>query len=135
RASHRVADDRRRRLSPRRSVKPARSGKCVCASSGSSVTTRAVPELRDLNPHMKPRSGADYPCPYGLCGGEGFVLDEEPNSARPCECRVQRITHARSRRLRNQIPDKYRDVAFDREPARTLLAELGTLGSYLRACP
>ena len=104
----------------------------MCAPSGSSVTTRAVAELRDLNPHMRPRSGTDYPCPHGLCGGEGFVLDEETNTARPCECRVQRITHARSRRLRNQIPDKYRDVAFDREPARTLLAELGTVGSYLR---
>ena len=89
-------------------------------------------EIRDLNPHMRPRSGTDYPCPHGLCGGEGFVLDEETNTARPCECRLQRITNARSRRLRNQIPEKYRDVAFDREPARTLLSELGVLGTELR---
>jgi DNA replication protein DnaC len=89
-------------------------------------------EIRDLNPHMRPRSGSDYPCPHGLCGGEGFVLDEETNTARPCECRLQRITNARSRRLRNQIPEKYRDVAFDREPARTLLSELGVLGTDLR---
>src|SRR3978361_1416779 len=86
-------------------------------------------EVRDLNPHMRPRSGSAYPRPHGLCGGEGFVLDEETNTARPCECRLQRITNARSRRLRNQIPEKYRDVAFDREPARTLLAELGMLGT------
>lgn len=87
---------------------------------------------RDSNPHMLPRSGTDYPCPYGLCGGEGFVLDDETNVARPCECRLQRITHARSRRLRNQIPEKYRDAAFDREPAVSILGELGPVGRELR---
>lgn len=87
---------------------------------------------RDQNPHMLPRSGSDYPCPYGLCGGEGFVLDEDTNTARPCECRLQRITHARSRRLRNQIPEKYQGVSFEREPARTLLQQLGPVGSHLR---
>jgi DNA replication protein DnaC len=87
---------------------------------------------RDRNPHMRPRSGTDYPCPHGLCGGEGFVLDEETNVARPCECRVQRITHARSRRLRNQIPERYQGASFDREPARSLLTELGPVGSHLR---
>ena len=89
-------------------------------------------EVRDLNPHMRPRSGTDYPCPHGLCGGEGFVLDEETNVARPCECRIQRITHARSRRLRNQIPERYQGASFDREPARSILAELGPVGSHLR---
>ena len=87
---------------------------------------------RDSNPHMLPRSGTDYPCPYGLCGGEGFVLDEETNVARPCDCRLQRITHARSRRLRNEIPEKYRDASFDREPQRSILQELGPVGSGLR---
>src|SRR3954463_14311554 len=111
---------------PGSSAYPATSGKCPPAPSSSSVTTRAVAELRDLNPHMRPRSGTDYPCPHGLCGGEGFILDEETNTARPCECRLQRITNARTHSLRNQIPDKSRDVGFDREPARTLLSELGT---------
>jgi len=30
------------------------------------------------------------------------------------------------------VPEKYRDMAFDREPARTLLSELGVVGSELR---
>ena len=81
--------------------------------------------VRDLNPHLRPRSRTDYACPHGLCGGDGFILDEETNIARPCKCRPQRVAHARSRRLRNTIPEKYRDVAFDRNPVPQLLASLG----------
>src|SRR4051812_19018741 len=73
-------------------------------------------EVRDLNPHLRPRSRTDYACPHGLCGGEGFILDEETNVAKPCPCRAQRIAHARSRRLRSEIPERYRDIAFDRTP-------------------
>src|SRR3954467_13985883 len=42
--------------------------------------------VRDLNPHLRPRSRSDYACPHGLCGGEGFVLDEETNVAKACPC-------------------------------------------------
>src|SRR3954452_1323351 len=82
-------------------------------------------QVRDLNPHLKPRSRTDYACPHGLCGGEGFVLDEETNVAKPCPCRAQRIAHARSRRLRSEIPERYRDVAFDRNPVPAILDTLG----------
>jgi DNA replication protein DnaC len=74
---------------------------------------------------MRPRSGSDYGCPHGLCGGEGFVLDEDTNTARPCPCRSQRIAHARSRRLRSEIPEKFRDVAFERNPVPAILDSLG----------
>ena len=73
-------------------------------------------ELRDLNPHMRPRSGTDYPCPHGLCGGEGFVLDEATNTARPCECRTIRINRQSSRRIGSGIPRRFRGVSFDRKP-------------------
>jgi DNA replication protein DnaC len=74
---------------------------------------------RDLNPHLSP-SARDprFPCPYGACDGSGFVLDEEQNVARPCRCREQRISLARSRSLLHEIPKKFRDVAFEREPVR-----------------
>jgi DNA replication protein DnaC len=81
--------------------------------------------VRDLNPHMMPRSTTSYPCPHGLCGGEGFVLDEETNVAKPCPCRTQRIAHARHHRLRNAIPERYRDVDWERNPVPALLDELG----------
>jgi DNA replication protein DnaC len=91
---------------------------------------------RDLNPQMRPRSRSDYGCPHGLCGGEGFVLDEATNTARPCACRSQRIAHARSRRLRSEIPEKFRDVAFDRNPVPAILESLGPLlsGKLRRYC-
>jgi DNA replication protein DnaC len=93
------------------------------------------PQARDLNPHMRPRSGTSYACPHGLCGGEGFILDEETNVARPCECRPQRIAHSRSRRLKREIPERYRDVAFDRNPVPELLESLGSYGvSFRRFC-
>ena len=81
-------------------------------------------ELRDLNPHMRPRSGTDYPCPHGLCDASGYVLDEEANVARPCACRDQRIALARSRSLLHEIPKRFRDVAFDREPVTSILESM-----------
>jgi DNA replication protein DnaC len=83
-----------------------------------------VPPVRDLNPHMRPRSGSDYPCPHGLCGGEGFILDEETNTARPCECRVQRITNARTHSLDHKIPKKFQQVGFDRWPVTEMDASV-----------
>ena len=89
--------------------------------------------MRDLNPHMRPRSRSDYGCPHGKCGGEGFILDEATNTARPCPCRSQRVAYARSRRLRSEIPERFRDVAFDRNPVPALLSSLGPqLGAQLR---
>lgn len=81
--------------------------------------------VRDLNPHLMRRSGTSYPCPHGLCGGEGFILDEETNIAKPCPCREQRIAHARHHKLRNEIPERYRDVDWDRNPVPELLGSLG----------
>jgi DNA replication protein DnaC len=76
-----------------------------------------VDQAYDLNPHLSPNArDPNFPCPYGTCDGSGFVLDEEENVARPCRCREQRISLARSRSLLHEIPKKFRHVAFDREP-------------------
>jgi DNA replication protein DnaC len=92
------------------------------AQSPEQAALTAEPALvRDRNPQLQPRSRSDYGCPHGLCGGEGFVLDEATNTAKPCPCRSQRIAHARSRRLRSEIPEKFRDVAFDRNPVPEIL--------------
>ena len=50
------------------------------------------------------------------CEGSGFVIDEETSEARPCECRAQRIALARTRSLSNQIPRRFLEVGFDRNP-------------------
>jgi DNA replication protein DnaC len=55
-------------------------------------------------------------CPYDLCDGSGFRIDEASNTAYDCRCRAQRLARAKARSLSGVIPRKYRDVSFDRPP-------------------
>jgi DNA replication protein DnaC len=55
-------------------------------------------------------------CPHGRCDGTGFVIDEATNTATDCTCRPLRISRAKARRLEARLPQRYRDVAFDRFP-------------------
>jgi DNA replication protein DnaC len=55
-------------------------------------------------------------CPEGLCDGSGFLFDEAARRARPCRCRPARIARKRARALEARIPQRYREVSFDREP-------------------
>jgi DNA replication protein DnaC len=56
------------------------------------------------------------PCPYGLCDGDGFLVDEESNTATPCRCRPQRLAARKARALSAVIPRRYRGIAWDRAP-------------------
>jgi DNA replication protein DnaC len=58
----------------------------------------------------------DEICPFGVCDGTGFVIDEATRVATPCRCRRARVERRRSRRLSAVIPRKYRGVSFDRPP-------------------
>ncbi len=55
-------------------------------------------------------------CPHGRCDGTGFVIDEATNTASDCTCRPIRVSRAKSRKLEARLPQKYRDVAFERFP-------------------
>ena len=55
-------------------------------------------------------------CPYAVCDGTGFVVDEATRVAVPCRCRAQRVERRRARSLSAVIPRKYRGAAFDRPP-------------------
>ena len=59
-------------------------------------------------------------CPRGVCDGSGWVLDDESDVARPCECREARINRMSSRRIGSGIPRRFRGVSFDRNPIRDL---------------
>ena len=61
-------------------------------------------------------------CPFGLCDGTGFVVDEQTRVAVPCRCRPQRVERRRARSLSAVIPRKYRGVSFDRPPVTELPA-------------
>jgi DNA replication protein DnaC len=55
-------------------------------------------------------------CPFELCDGSGFVIDEATNTATDCRCRAGRIAMARTRSLEGRIPRRYQGVSFDRPP-------------------
>jgi DNA replication protein DnaC len=55
-------------------------------------------------------------CPFGLCDGTGFVVDEATRVAQPCRCRPGRIERHRASSLSAVIPRKYRGASFDRAP-------------------
>jgi len=61
-------------------------------------------------------------CPFDLCDGSGFLIDEDSNTARDCRCRPARMAGARARALEARIPKRYRDVAFDRYPVTDIEA-------------
>ena len=61
-------------------------------------------------------ANADGFCPRHLCDGSGWILDEDTNTARPCECREVRINRLNSRRLGTGIPKRFRGVSFERKP-------------------
>jgi DNA replication protein DnaC len=64
----------------------------------------------------------DDRCPFELCDGSGFVVDEATNDASDCRCRAQRVSRARARSLSGVIPRKYRGVSFDRAPVTEIAA-------------
>ncbi len=55
-------------------------------------------------------------CPFGLCDGSGFVIDEATNTASDCRCRASQIAMARTRSLEGRIPRRYQGVSFERPP-------------------
>lgn len=63
-----------------------------------------------------PLRHVDDRCPFELCDGSGFLIDEDANTAYDCRCRPQRVALAKARSLSAVIPRRYRDVAFERAP-------------------
>jgi DNA replication protein DnaC len=54
-------------------------------------------------------------CPLARCDGSGWI-EQDDETARPCECRERRIAQARTRGVRTVLPAKYQGVGFDRPP-------------------
>lgn len=56
------------------------------------------------------------PCQYGLCDGSGMVVDWDANETYRCRCWPERVARRRARRLSREVPKKFRNLSFDREP-------------------
>lgn len=55
-------------------------------------------------------------CAFGICDGSGFVYDEATKTAYDCRCRPQIVARNKARGLSAVIPNRYRDIGFDRFP-------------------
>jgi DNA replication protein DnaC len=55
-------------------------------------------------------------CPYGVCDGSTWILDEETNQTRPCRCRDQRVRRVLSGGIGTGIGRRFLEVSFEREP-------------------
>jgi DNA replication protein DnaC len=60
-------------------------------------------------------------CPFDLCDGSGFVIDEDTNTASDCRCRAGRVARARARTLSGVIPRRYRMASFDTPPVSDMV--------------
>jgi DNA replication protein DnaC len=82
-------------------------------------------------PHLAATEAIDRACPFGACDGSGWILGPE-DVARPCECRVRRVSRARSRGVASVIPAKYRGLGFERPPITELDATVvGVVREYV----
>jgi DNA replication protein DnaC len=63
-------------------------------------------------------------CPRGVCDGSGWILEEETDVARPCECREIRINRASSNRIGSGIPRRFRTMSLDSNPIRDFPKEV-----------
>jgi DNA replication protein DnaC len=72
--------------------------------------------LRPVSERVDPAADRDATCPMGVCDGSGWILEEEEDVARPCDCRERRISRNASVRLSSAIPKRFRGVSFDRKP-------------------
>lgn len=62
------------------------------------------------------RSAVATPCPYALCDGSGMVVDWDANETYRCRCWPEQVQRRRARRLSREVPKKFQNLGFDREP-------------------
>jgi len=59
-------------------------------------------------------------CPDGRCDGSGFLFDEATRRAWPCSCRPGRLARRKARSVAGRIPQRFREVSFEREPVPSI---------------
>jgi DNA replication protein DnaC len=59
-------------------------------------------------------------CPDGRCDGSGFVIDDTTRRAWPCTCRPARLARRKAASIAGRIPQRFREVSFDREPVPSI---------------
>jgi len=73
-------------------------------------------------------------CPYRVCDGSGMVVDVAANTTFRCRCWPEQVARRRARRLSREVPRRFRNLSFEREPvpsiARTAPDEVRAVRRY-----
>lgn len=59
-------------------------------------------------------------CDYELCDGSGMIVDVEANTTYRCRCWPERVARRRARRLSRDVPARFQNVGFEREPVPSI---------------
>lgn len=59
-------------------------------------------------------------CPYKLCDGGGMVVDLEANTTYRCRCWPEQVSRRRSKRLSREVPKRFQNLSFEREPVPSI---------------
>ncbi len=59
-------------------------------------------------------------CEYGLCDGSGMVVDWDANVPYRCRCWPEQVGRRRARALSREVPRRFRNIGFDREPVPSI---------------
>lgn len=61
-------------------------------------------------------AGDERDCPHRLCDGSGMVVDLDANTTYRCRCWPEQVARRRARRLSREVPKRFRNLSFEREP-------------------
>ncbi len=59
-------------------------------------------------------------CPYGICEGDGMVVDVEANTTYRCRCWPEQVARRRAGRLSREVPKRFQNLSFEREPVPSI---------------
>ncbi len=75
-------------------------------------------------------------CPYGLCDGSGWLVDERLREASECRCMPEQRARRMAGQLRARIPREYRDASFEHSNVATMPRDaVRVVRSYVDALP
>ncbi|WP_320670193.1 ATP-binding protein [Patulibacter defluvii] len=75
-------------------------------------------------------------CPYDICDGSGWIVDDRARTATECRCMPEQRARRVAGSLRARIGKKYRDVAFDRPPVSSMdRTVIGIVREYVADLP
>lgn len=75
-------------------------------------------------------------CPYNVCDGSGWIVDERTREAAECRCMPEQRAQRMAGQLRARIPREYRDASFEHSNITTMpRPEIQIVRQYVDTLP